>query len=393
MTFRKRFGAPVALLPASDLAVVHPIHRVSVVEPIRRASLLVEKRQEELARAMGAIIALSTMFGDLQPVVQEQKKQAIKAPPPPPHENSVAAWAEENKAKFYSPRKSMLARLVMESPHFNDPSSVFELSASMELFDSLVVYNPFKAVHFDNDPVSNIVEIPSHRDMDRNMVEQIWSSCEEIHKNGQRNALEYWSDGRDWRKVKEEDEMIYDAATDSLYHPATWEEMQEEEEMKRWGMEQAERRRAYTREQALAQQEEALAQQQAILAEEEDKEECEPMERRQAMAGQALKDQVKRGRTKRAKKSALVQLAFQEAEERAAKVNEKKCKHSGRKKKSPTRGLERGPSRKRLPTRGLERGPSQSQLPARGLERGPSQKRLPTRGLERGCSLTRFADT
>ena len=68
--------------------------------------------------------------------------------------------------------------------------------------------------------IVSIIEIPSHRSYDSEARKNIWNSKHHIRANAARNKIEFAADGRDWRKCKEEDEML--TLNGELVHPVTY---------------------------------------------------------------------------------------------------------------------------------------------------------------------------
>lgn len=66
----------------------------------------------------------------------------------------------------------------------------------------------------------SIIEIPSYRSYDSETRKIIWNSKQHIRANAARNKAEFVADGRDWRKCKEEDEML--TLHGELVHPVTY---------------------------------------------------------------------------------------------------------------------------------------------------------------------------
>jgi hypothetical protein len=67
----------------------------------------------------------------------------------------------------------------------------------------------------------SVIEIPHFRDYDKDSRRKIWNSKRVLAQNAQRNLYEFQADGRDWRRCKEEDDMIR-TRKGRLVHPATW---------------------------------------------------------------------------------------------------------------------------------------------------------------------------
>jgi hypothetical protein len=173
-------------------------------------------------RAYQAIVELSALLdagGIKRSVVAHDK-------------DSVVAWSTAVK----HPVKAMLALPVL-CPPYSDPTSIMivdpsSLEYELEDSDDIIsaswkneTHKPGKAkVRFQT--TVTVVTIPSHRDMDRSVLESCWTSLDEIQRNAKRNAQEYKYDGREWRTVREEQDMIYDLKSGEYMHPATWARLQ-----------------------------------------------------------------------------------------------------------------------------------------------------------------------
>jgi hypothetical protein len=67
----------------------------------------------------------------------------------------------------------------------------------------------------------SVLEIPHYRDYDKDSRQKMWGSARVLEQNAQRNLYEFQADGRDWRRCKEEEDMIL-TRKGHLVHPATW---------------------------------------------------------------------------------------------------------------------------------------------------------------------------
>lgn len=210
------------------------------------------EEEAERIRALQTVLALSALLGGPAPSssIKDNRIRISK--------DSVAAWATESLT--IKSNKEPLAESV-DCPPFTDPSSVlitdqvtleFELeptnddeplvvgqvssptrkstsSGACSLAQSSTSCNSSYSststrVRFQE--TVDLVSIPSHRDMDSNTIDSIWTSIDDVQENLQRNSMEYHADGRDWQQATEEEDMILDGATGEYVHPATWEDLQ-----------------------------------------------------------------------------------------------------------------------------------------------------------------------
>jgi len=195
---------------------------------------------ESIARAEQTILALSALLGDASSsfMAKLSLKDNCKQPAAADHADSVATWGKQNSQVVQVSKPSI------ECPPYTDPSSILiadSRTLEYELEEEpLALVKPTATASTDNNSVSStgskvrfhshvrVVEIPSHRDMDLSVVNSIWTSVDDVQENARRNAFEYHADGRDWTKVTEEHDMIWDDVTQELLHPATYEDLQVE---------------------------------------------------------------------------------------------------------------------------------------------------------------------
>ena len=74
-----------------------------------------------------------------------------------------------------------------------------------------------------NETVS-VVPIPMRSDYSHRVKERLWNDVDDIMLNAQRNAVEFASEGWDWRTVTEDEYMYRDAVSGELIHPVHMEE-------------------------------------------------------------------------------------------------------------------------------------------------------------------------
>jgi hypothetical protein len=84
-----------------------------------------------------------------------------------------------------------------------------------EAFDQ---QNSTKKVHFYEK--NTVIEIPNKGDYSDSTRKNLWTSFREIKTNAKRNRVEFQADGCDWRKCKEESEMLFQNG--KLIHPASY---------------------------------------------------------------------------------------------------------------------------------------------------------------------------
>ena len=245
------------------------------------------EEEAERIRALQTVLALSALLGDPAPLSIKGSRISIS-------KDSVAAWSV--KALATKSNKEPLAESV-DCPPFTDPSSVlitdqktleFELeptadgkprvigqpdspegkgtsSNSCSLSRGSTCSNTSCSststrVRFQE--TVDLVAIPSHRDMDSNTIDSIWTSIDDVQVNLQRNSLEYHADGRDWKQATEEEDMVLDEVTGEYVHPATWEDLQ----IERHQAAQAEAQRQHRRRFLVEQQRAATAEKKSTVA-------------------------------------------------------------------------------------------------------------------------------
>ena len=70
----------------------------------------------------------------------------------------------------------------------------------------------------------NVMPIPMRADYSQRVRERLWNDADEIMLNAQRNAMEFASEGWDWRTVIEDEYMYRDASSNEKIHPVHMEE-------------------------------------------------------------------------------------------------------------------------------------------------------------------------
>lgn len=74
-----------------------------------------------------------------------------------------------------------------------------------------------RTVHFDNNVL--VVPIPSRHDYSNRIKKALWRNKNEIRDIVDRNRYEYLSEGWEWSRVLEDEEMYFDVATGDKIHP------------------------------------------------------------------------------------------------------------------------------------------------------------------------------
>lgn len=95
------------------------------------------------------------------------------------------------------------------------PSSVGSVASTAS--DVVPPSHEQKKLTFD-DSVA-VVPIPMRDEYSERVKERLWSSRVELHENAQRNAIEFASEGWDWRTVTEDEGMYRCSASGELVHP------------------------------------------------------------------------------------------------------------------------------------------------------------------------------
>jgi hypothetical protein len=67
--------------------------------------------------------------------------------------------------------------------------------------------------------VVDVIPIPMRNEYSQRVRTRLWSNALEIHRNATRNAIEFASEGWDWRMVADDDSMIVCGTTGELIHP------------------------------------------------------------------------------------------------------------------------------------------------------------------------------
>ena len=144
------------------------------------------------------------------------KKDCVRSPPPPPTPSSSPLGSGDPKNPL--------------DPHSSIPGagagaggSCFLLDYSTQRSEPLylhpqLLYQREKSLQFF--PLTNVVEIPSHRDYSDEDYNRMWNSSHHIQLNRERSVMEFEADQYDWRKATEEGSFI--AIDGELHHPATF---------------------------------------------------------------------------------------------------------------------------------------------------------------------------
>lgn len=89
---------------------------------------------------------------------------------------------------------------------------------------SIVKEGRSRSVRFDNSVL--VVPIPSRHMYSNRIKKTIWRNGNELRKNADRNRHEYSTEGWDWNKVLEDEDMYVDIATGEKVHPC-WVEFED----------------------------------------------------------------------------------------------------------------------------------------------------------------------
>lgn len=148
------------------------------------------------------------------------EKETHSVPPITP-----ATTAGSGDKEWTHPRMQNLA--ITQEPLKYNPREALELTPEKrrkKISGDSSQAKPKKRCNF-NETVE-VVPIPMRNEYSNRVKSRLWSNAMEIHENAARNALEFASEGWDWRNVVEDDEMYICSASGELVHPIHYEPSQ-----------------------------------------------------------------------------------------------------------------------------------------------------------------------
>lgn len=83
--------------------------------------------------------------------------------------------------------------------------------------------SPIERKHISFNDCVNIIPIPHRSEYSQRIACRMWTRPEEVFENAQRNALEFESEGWDWRSVTEDEGMYINTKTGERIHPVHFE--------------------------------------------------------------------------------------------------------------------------------------------------------------------------
>lgn len=159
----------------------------------------IDQKRETNSSEAGHRPAHRSMLGNVR-VTQEPLKYAE-------FKHSQRKWRWE---RLFGGELSPMANLS-SSP----PTTPTALSSETSSFSSTEKSN--RRLTFNEDV--KVVPIPMRDEYSDRIKDRLWMNAEEIQRNAERNALEFRSEGFDWRNALVEDNMFTCVETGELIHP------------------------------------------------------------------------------------------------------------------------------------------------------------------------------
>jgi hypothetical protein len=214
-----------ALLPPNS-KMTAAVHRTSTAEELK-----VEERRRKMAIAAGnegnSLRLRSNLLHKLG--IRDEKKPTVTQNRPPARGLLNSAAITNEPLKYESDEDAEMedgdaakTGVSWTERLFFKPSSME--STAEETADSSASSSMSNERRLKFNETVQIQPIPMRTDYSQRVRERLWNDADNIMMNAQRNAMEFASEGWDWRTVTEDEYMYRDASSGELIHPVHMEE-------------------------------------------------------------------------------------------------------------------------------------------------------------------------